>query len=138
MTSARSDRLLLAVGGIAVTAALTSAVLATSCPAILERPQNVAAIATSILAGALVMRSGVSGDGPWLLLGTVGAGISAGLWLQPSLGGLIGIMVAVVAASSLRRAPDRTALVLGVPLLVAGIVAGVSLQVLLSGTPVRC
>lgn len=107
---------------------------AASCLPLLARTSNLVWLLTALLAGALVIGAGVSSDRRWILtLGEFGAGVSAALWLQPSVSGLIAVAVATVAAASLRRANDLTFLGLGTTALIVGIVIGRVLQFALAG-----
>ena len=141
MTSSGSsgDRVTLAVAGaIGLVYALAVIALGPTCPPVLFRWQNVTFVLVAVLAAAAMIVVGWRREGGYpLAVGELGAGLSAGLWLQPSTGLVVAVLVVILAGLELRRAVSAASLALATLAILAGIVLGMEVQAGLAGA-VRC
>lgn len=125
-------------GAIGLMYALVVIALGSTCPPVLFRWQNVAFVLIAVGAAAAMIVVGWRRDGGHALaIGELGAGLSAGLWLQPSTGLVVATLVAILAGLGLRRAVSAASLVLATLAILAGIVLGMEVQGGLASA-VRC
>lgn len=129
----------LAIAGvIALVYALAVVVLGLACPSVLLRWQNTAFVLVAVAAAAGMIVVGRRRESGYALaVGELGAGLSAGLWLQPSTGLVVAVLVVILAGLELRRAVSVASLALATLAIVAGIVLGMEVQASLAGS-VRC
>ena len=125
-------------GGIGLVYTLAVIALGAACPLVLLRWQNLVFMIISVAAAAAMIIVGWRREGGYALaVGELSAGLTAGLWLQPSTGLIVAALVAILAGVELRRAASTASFALATLAILAGIVMGTEVQGSLAGS-VRC